>query len=168
MNDPFESKTTDYISQTLRRALEVAFAPADETEKETALAIVGAVCKHTSTEDALAMVFGALRANITQDLVVANVLYELEINCGTDFLRPAALIGLTRHAYEVGSLVTLAAVLSILANRPRTLVNVERTWLVRALEADRAAGYDDRAETLAEMLSGSMGPLSTRDDGGRQ
>jgi hypothetical protein len=166
MNVPLETKIADYISETLRRALEVAFSPANETEKETALAVLGAVCKHTATEETFTNVFAALSANIAKDLVVANVLYELDVNHGTCLLRPAALIGLARRAYEEASHVTLASILSILANRPETLVDVDRNWVACALDADRRAGYDDRAATLAEMLSGSFGPLSVVVHGG--
>ncbi len=129
---PFEYQPTDFILQTLRRALEVAFAPADELERGMALAVVGAVCEHPS-EDTLAIVFGALRTNIAHDRTVANVLYELDIKCGTHSLRPAALIGLARHAYEAGSPITLASVLSNLANRPRRWsTSSGNGWLARS------------------------------------
>jgi hypothetical protein len=57
--------------------------------------------------------------------VIANILYEIHINRSGDDIRPAILIGLARRAYEARSLETLACVLSILANRPSTLIDVD-------------------------------------------
>jgi hypothetical protein len=153
MDESHDAPVSAYITQTLQRALEVAFAPRNDKEKTTALAIVGAVVKHTTTEDAFTLVMGALHANIAQDHVVANVLYEIHINCGTDDLRPESLIRLARHAYEARSLETLASTISILANRPATLADVENDWLTAALEADLEAGHCCRAATIADILA---------------
>jgi hypothetical protein len=153
MVEEHDPRSSAYITQTLQRALEAAFAPRSEKEKETALAVVGAVLKRAMTEDALAVVMAALHTNITQDFVVANVLYEIHANCGTDDLRPASLIRLARRAYEARSLETLASTISILANRPSTLVDVERDWLAAALGADLEAGHCCRAATIADILA---------------
>ena len=153
MDQEHDRRSPAYITQTLQRALEAAFAPRSEKEKETALAVVGAVLKRAMTEDALAVVMAALHTNITRDFVVANVLYEIHVNCGTDDLRPASLIRLARRAYEARSLETLASTISILANRPSTLADVEREWLAAALEADLEAGHCCRAATIADILA---------------
>jgi len=153
MDEEHGAQSSAYITQTLQRALKVAFAPRNEKEKKTALAIVGAVVKHTTSEDAFTLVMRALHANIAQDHVVANVLYEIHVNCGTDELRPASLIRLARRAYEARSLEALASALSILANRPSTLVDVEKGWLAAALEGDLEAGHCCRAATIAEILA---------------
>lgn len=153
MDNEHGAQSSVYITQTLQRALEAAFAPRSEKEKETALAVVGAVLKHTMTEDTLAVVMAALHEHITQDFVVANLLYEMHVNCGTDDLRPASMIRLARRAYEARSLETLASTISILANRPSTLADVEGDWLVAALEADLEAGHCCRAATIADILA---------------
>jgi hypothetical protein len=153
MNESLGGPLSAYLTGTLHKALEVAFAPSNETEKNAAIEIVGVVLKNAATGDALAIVMGTLYANVAQDLVVANVLYEVHVACGSDALQPVHLFRLGRRAHQCRSLETLASILSVLANRPATLVAVERDWITTALEADLEAGHGCRAATLAEVLA---------------